>query len=153
MSTTAAISDADRNIRLAVPSDADAVFSLLESMGERFVPERSVFDEAFEYAVGHSEDHLLYVADRPGGGVIGYALATIVRLLYLGGYSAQLQEIVVHEDERGNGIGSVLVGTVEDELRARGVRQLSVASIRGAAFYERLDYRSTADYLKKNFDE
>ena len=153
MSITAATSGADRVIRLAAPEDADAVFSLLDGMGERFAPDRAVFDDAWADTVAHSDDHLLYVAESADGTVVGYALATIVRLLYLGAYSAQLQELVVDESHRGAGIGSQLVATVEEELRSRGVRQLTVASIRGAAFYERLDYRSTADYLKKNFDE
>ncbi|MBC7761283.1 MAG: GNAT family N-acetyltransferase, partial [Candidatus Saccharibacteria bacterium] len=39
----------------------------------------------------------------------------------------------------------------EEECRSRGVRQLTVASSHAARFYERLDYRSTSDFLKKSF--
>ena len=77
---------------------------------------------------------------------------TISRLLYTNGSSAQLQELVVEGSAQGNGIGSMLVESTERECRARGVRQLTVASRRASGFYERLGYGSTADYLKRTFD-
>jgi N-acetylglutamate synthase-like GNAT family acetyltransferase len=46
----------------------------------------------------------------------------------------------------------LLVESTERECRARGVRQLTVASRRASGFYERLGYGSTADYLKRSFD-
>ncbi|MEO6942695.1 MAG: GNAT family N-acetyltransferase, partial [Terrimesophilobacter sp.] len=69
------------------------------------------------------------------------------------GDSAQLQELVVDEHSRARGVGSQLVAAIEEECLSRGVRQLTVATLKSAAFYERLDYRSTAEFLKKRFDE
>lgn len=154
MSTTAETSAAKRyRIRSAVVSDADAVFGLLAQLGKSYTPERAAFDAAYVDAIRASDDHILLVAAGPDDGVIGYALTTIARLFYTNGTTAQLQEIVVDEASRGARIGSALVTAVERECRERGVRQLTVASIRGAAFYEGLDYRSTADFLKKTFDD
>ena len=141
-----------RQLRHAVLADGDAVFDLLAQLGERYTPDRPIFDEAFAEAIKQADDYILFVADQ-NGIVIGYALATIARLFYTNGDSAQLQELVVDENSRASGIGSQLVTAIERECLARGVRQLTVASIRGAAFYERLDYRSTADFLKKIFHE
>jgi N-acetylglutamate synthase-like GNAT family acetyltransferase len=101
--------------------------------------------------VREQDDRIFYVAERDGD-VVGYALTILVRPLYTEGLSAELQELVVDEQARNSGIGSLLVTAVEAECRQRGARQLTVASTRGAAFYERLDYRSTADFLKKVFD-
>lgn len=140
------------SIRYAGLGDGDAVFGLLAQLGERYTPDRPVFDDAFAEAIKQADDHILYVAERDGI-VVGYALATIARLFYTNGDSAQLQELVVEEHARGAGIGSQLVTAVEAECQARGVRQLTVAVVSGAAIYERLDYRSTADFLKKIFDE
>jgi ribosomal protein S18 acetylase RimI-like enzyme len=141
-------------IRPATAADEGAVFSLVEQLGgEVEPPERAAFGSAFAHVVGVSDDHLLLVATDESGVVVGYAMTTLDRLLYTKGDSAQLQELVVDEQVRGSGIGSMLVEAVEEECRARGVRQLTAASSRGASFYERLDYRSTADYLKKNFEE
>ncbi|MEO6944971.1 MAG: GNAT family N-acetyltransferase [Lacisediminihabitans sp.] len=149
MSTTAETSLTNRvSIRHATLADADAIYGLLEQLGISSHPDRASFDEAFKDVAREEDDRILYVAVRVGV-VVGYALTTIVRPLYTNGLSAELQELVVDESARGAGIGSQLVTTVEAECRLRGARQLTVASSRGAAFYERLDYRSTADFLKK----
>lgn len=148
MSTTAATSPAERRVRHATSADADAVFVLLAQVGKPYSPDRDVFDVAFAEVI-ESEDHLLHVVES-GDTVIGYALTTIVRLLHTNGFSAQLQELVVDTRSRSAGAGSFLVSAVEQELKQRGVKQLTVAIVRGAAsFYDRLGYRSTADYLKK----
>ena len=153
MSTTADTSRANLRsfIRSATVADADAVFSLVEQLGIGDAPERRSFDEAFADAVKDTTDHFLFVYESEGT-VVGYALTTIERLLYTTGDVAQLQELVVDASAAGKGFGSALVSAVESECIARGVRQLTVASIlRAASFYERLNYRSSADFLKKRF--
>ena len=149
MSITAVTSPV--SIRSASIDDADAIFALVAQLGIGEVPERSSFDDAFAHSVKDAYDHILLVAVVDGV-LVGYALATVARLLYTNGDVAQLQELVVDAVASGNGYGSQLVGAIERECEARGIRQLTVASIlRGASFYERLNYRSTANYLKKSF--
>ncbi len=153
MSTTAETLPADPPalIRTATLADSDQLFSLVEQLGIGDVPHRDSFDVAFAGAVKDTSDHILFVAELHDT-VVGYALATIARLLYTNGETAQLQELVVDSSVEGSGYGSQLVSAVERECIARGVTQLTVASIlRAASFYERLDYRSTANYLKKSF--
>jgi len=94
----------------------------------------------------------LLVAEDAAGLVTGYALTTITPLLYTNGRSAQLQELVVDHHVRGSGVGTALIEAIEAVCRDRYVSQLTVASRRSADFYERLGYRSTADFLKKTFD-
>ncbi|MBK4347777.1 GNAT family N-acetyltransferase [Lacisediminihabitans changchengi] len=149
MSITAVTSPV--SIRSASGDDADSVFALVVQLGIGGAPQRASFDEAFAHSVQGAYDHILLVAEVDGA-VVGYALATVARLLYTNGDVAQLQELVVDSTASGNGYGSQLVGAIERECEARGIRQLTVASIlRGASFYERLNYRSTANYLKKSF--
>lgn len=140
-------------LRPAVAEDAAAVFALVEQLGGDYEPDRSSFDRAFAEAIADPDRHLLLVACEASAELVGYALTTVARLLYTNGESAQLQELVVDERARNRGIGSQLVSAVEDACRRRGVRQLTVASSRGASFYERLDYRSTADFIKKSFTD
>ncbi len=92
----------------------------------------------------------MFVSETAGT-VVGYAVAIISHPLYTRGDSAHLQELVVSASASGRGLGSQLVGAIERECRARGVTQLTVSILRGAGFYEGLDYRSTSDYLKKSF--
>ena len=139
-------------IRPARPEDSDAVFGLLTQLAQSFHPDRSEFDITFEsFAHGDSSTTLL-VAEDDGGVVRGYALTTVTRLLYTNGSSAQLQELVVDAAVHGQGIGSALLEATEAECKSHGVKQLTVPSRRAAGFYERLGYRSTADFLKRTSD-
>lgn len=152
MSTTAdtsAISGTSA-VRPANLSDADRVFVLLGQLDDSSAPDRSAFDENFALLVSDPAS-LLLVAEDLVGVVRGYALTTITPLLYTNGSSAQLQELVVDSDLRGTGIGTQLVETIEQSCQERGVRQLTVPSRRSAGFYERIGYRSTADFLKRSF--
>ena len=156
MSTTAGTSAADLDqavprIRPAAEHDSDAVFGLLEQLAHSYLPERASFDAAYPEILASPDDLFLVAVDRDDV-AIGYALSSVVRLFYTNGTSAQLHELVVDERHRGRRIGTALVGRTEQECRSRGVRQLTVASLRAAGFYEALDYRSTADFLKKTFD-
>jgi N-acetylglutamate synthase-like GNAT family acetyltransferase len=152
MSITEATSSTSQvQIRLARESDADAVFTLLNELDVSYLPDRDAFDVTFDAFAAGESSALLLVAEIDGA-VRGYALTTISRLLYTNGSSAQLQELVVESSAQGSGIGSLLVESTERECRARGVRQLTVASRRASGFYERLGYGSTADYLKRSFD-
>ena len=152
MSITEATSPTSQvQIRPARASDSDAVFTLLNQLDVSYLPDREAFDVTFDAFAAGGSNALLLVAEIDGT-VHGYALTTISRLLYTNGSSAQLQELVVEGSAQGNGIGSLLVESTERECRARGVRQLTVASRRASGFYERLGYGSTADYLKRTFD-
>jgi predicted N-acetyltransferase YhbS len=95
---------------------------------------------------------LLLVAADSDATVVGYALTTITPLLHVNGSSAQLQELAVDVARQGEGIGTVLIEEVERLCREREVRQLTVPSRRSADFYERIGYRSTADFLKRSLD-
>jgi len=138
-------------VRPARANDADAVFALLQELEESYLPDRPAFDLTFDAFASGDANALVLVAEVDGA-VRGYALTTITRLLYTNGTSAHLQELVVESTAQGNGIGSMLVESIERECRERGVRQLTVASRRSAGFYERLGYLSTADFLKRTFD-
>lgn len=151
MSITAATSAADANIRAASLGDAAAVFALVSQLADHYEVDRSAFDLAFADAVNGGDRSVLLVADIDGH-VAGYALMTVAHLIYTRQDAAQIQELIVDSAWSRRGIGSRLVGAVEDICRTRGIDELTVASRRAPAFYDRLDYRSTADYLKKVFN-
>ncbi len=152
MSTTAETSPARpaTTIRAATPRDVDQVFALVRELGIGAEADRAAFGTVFLSTVSNTDDHIMLVSESAGS-VVAYAVATIAHPLYTPGDSAHLQELVVSTSASGRGIGSQLVNAIERECRARGVTQLTVSILRGAGFYERMDYRSTSDYLKKSF--
>ncbi|MBC7591975.1 MAG: GNAT family N-acetyltransferase [Salinibacterium sp.] len=152
MSTIADTSPASTfEIRPAVEADAGRVFALLQQL-EGYSPEQVAFDNNFEFLLHDEATTVLLVIEDPSGLIVGYALTTITPLLHANGSSAQLQELAVDVSRQGEGIGTALVEEVERVCRERGVRQLTVPSRRSANFYERIGYRSTADFLKRSFD-
>jgi ribosomal protein S18 acetylase RimI-like enzyme len=145
-------------IRPARPEDAEAVFGLLGQLATSFEPDRAAFDRTFAdlfQAAGAqtstTTETMLLVAEDDAGVVRGYALTSIVPLLYTNGPAAQIHELVIDESARGQHLGTELVHAVEQECLSRGVRQLTVASRRAAGFYDRLGYHSTAEFLKRTF--
>lgn len=151
MSITAETSATDIRIRPATLADAGGVFALVEQVGDRYDVDRVSFDDAFTHAVERAEDHILQVAVDQQEKVLGYALMTVARLMYTRDDIAQIQELIVDTSARSTGVGSRLVYAMEDICRARNLSQLTVASSWTPAFYDGLDYRSTADFLKKSF--
>lgn len=141
------------NVRPARPEDADAIFALVQQLGAAFVPVRAAFDESFAESMRaeDSESMFLLVAEDAEGRVAAYALTTVARLLSTNGLSAQLQEIVVDGDARGQDLGTALVRAVEAECIRRGVRQITVASRRAGGFYDRLGYSQNAEYMRRVF--
>ena len=151
MSTTVDTSLANPVIRAASAADADSVYALLEQLEPAYSPDRAAFDANFPLLLDDQSTSLLLVAEDRSGTVIGYALTTITPLLHANGSSAQLQELVVDDSHRGEGVGTAIVEEVERVCRERSVRQITVASRRSADFYERIGYRSSADFLKRTF--
>ena len=151
MSTTVDTSPVRPLIRPAGPTDADRVYALLEQLATSYSPERPAFDANFPRLLNDESTSLLLVAEDATGVVVGYALTTITPLLHTNGSSAHLQELVVDDAHRSRGVGTAIVEEVERVCRERSVRQITVASRRSADFYERIGYRSSADFLKRSF--
>jgi len=151
MSTTVDTSPASPQIRAARPADADRVFALLKQLEPAYSPDRPAFDANFPLLLGDDTTSVLLVAEDAAGALVGYALTTITPLLHANGSSAHLQELVVDDAHRGEGVGTAIVEEVERVCRDRGVKQITVASRRSADFYERIGYRSSSDFLKRTF--
>ena len=127
------------------------MYTLLEQLEPAYSPDRPAFDANFPLVLGDESTSVLLVAEDAAGVVIGYALTTITPLLHANGSSAHLQELVVDDTHREEGVGTAIVEAVERVCRDRGVRQITVASRRSADFYERIGCRSSADFLKRTF--
>jgi GNAT superfamily N-acetyltransferase len=66
---------------------------------------------------------------------------------------AWVEELVVRNDHRGQGIGRALMNAFEAWARNRGCALVALATRRAAPFYQALGYQESAAYLRKLLDD
>ena len=111
---------------------------------------RAEFQVALDNVLRHREfeTNVLFVAELDGQ-VVGYSLMTVSRLLHAPGHTAHLQEIVVNESHRGDGIGDRLIQANEHYCLGRGVRQISAVTSRIGSFYNHRNYEAVGEHYRK----
>lgn len=114
---------------------------------------RDEFSVAFDNVLRHrdQETNVLFVAERDGK-IAGYSLLTVSRLLHAPGLTAHLQEIVVDEDSRGQGVGDRLMQANERYCMGRAVRQLSASTARIGSFYNHRGFEAVGEHYRKVLD-
>jgi GNAT superfamily N-acetyltransferase len=126
-----------RNARL---SDAVRMAELSEMLG--YPVESEVIARRLERLLSRPE-HLILVAESRLDGVAGWIHAAEQEILEVG-RAGEIVGLVVASDQRGNGIGRLLVERIEQWSLARGLEQISVRSnvlrTESHPFYERLGY-------------
>jgi GNAT superfamily N-acetyltransferase len=90
-----------------------------------------------------ASQNALFVAESRDAGVVGWAHVTVTHLVEVG-TRAELNGLIVAEDQRSLGAGALLLEAAEDWARKHGCPSMSVRSnvIRERAhkFYERQGY-------------
>jgi GNAT superfamily N-acetyltransferase len=131
-------------IRPAAPSDAPVLCELLAQLG---YPASITDIPARLSAVATFPRAAAFVATNGYGEVVGLVTAHIFPSIHDNEPVAWLTTLVVLEDARGAGIGSLLVKYVERWAAQNGAKRLSVTSgmHRKATheFYEKRDYENT----------
>ncbi len=138
-------------IRRGRSEDFDALFTLARQYKTGREPiGRDEFLVALDNVLRHrdQETNVLFVAEQSGT-VVGYSLMTVSRLLHAPGLTAHLQEIVVDEAARGNGIGDRLMQANEHYCMGRGVRQLSASTARIGSFYNHRGFEAVGQHYRK----
>ena len=107
----------------------------------------------YEHCLESPDAFLLLV--RRDGDLIGYAMVAVEPdgdVLWsdtweVGDKVAELETMYLVPEERGRGLGGLLLDTVEAELESRGIRDLAIGAVPGNSgalrFYERRGYRPT----------
>ncbi len=135
----------ERSIRLAVPGDAAAIAAILREVGwfDHINREESARSEArakrgLEVCEG-DENQTVLVATVDGR-VVGYAAVHWFPNLLIGpeGYPS---ELFILEAHRSQGIGSSLLGAIEDEAKERGCTRLMLFNRRVRESYTRGFYQ------------
>ncbi|MDB5302240.1 MAG: GCN5-related N-acetyltransferase [Phycisphaerales bacterium] len=134
-------------IRQATSADSEQVFSLAREFATSFAPEPAAFQVAFDHLIVQ-DDALLLVAEGSGT-VCGYLLAFDHYTFFANGRVAWVEEIMVREDHRREGIDGQLMGRFEEWARSHRAKFAALATRRADQFYQALGYEESASYFRK----
>ena len=134
-------------IRQADTADAEAVALLAGHLAQSFAFAREKFDLAYPQLLTEQAACLLLAVD--GGQCLGYLLGFQHLTFYANGPVGWVEEVVVRDQVRGQGIGRILMGAFEQWATAEGCALVALATRRAAPFYRALGYAESAAYFRK----
>ncbi|MGI4789389.1 MAG: GNAT family N-acetyltransferase [Janthinobacterium lividum] len=134
-------------IRKAGLQDSTAVFLLAHAFATSFAVEKAAFVCAFDEIISHP-DSLLAVVEVEGE-VAGYLLGFDHPSFFANGHVAWVEEIMVSETFRRQGIGRKLMEAFELWAIEKEVKIVALATRRAADFYGALGYEESAAYFRK----
>lgn len=128
--------------RAAGPADAGLVGRLLHEFNVEFdEPTPAAADFARRFATLLARDDVLVLLAEHDAAAVGFAYLTLRPTPYHDGPLAQLEELYVAPALRDGGIGTLLLTTVVDDLRAKGVGEVHInvdeVDVDTRRFYER----------------
>ena len=138
-------------IRKAVESDLASVRRCAEAAYAKYVNRigRKPAPMTADFAA-QIDNGSVYVEVGDGGQVRGFAVC------YQRADHLHLENVAVHPEHQGQGLGRRLIEWVEDEAIARGYRRVELytnARMRGnLALYPRLGYHETGRRVEEGFD-
>lgn len=137
------------HVRPGVLEDLDGVWPLARDFATSFRPERAQFEQTFR-ALLHSSSALILVAHLTER-ICGYLLAHTHHTFLANGPVAWVEEVMVDDRDRNQGIGLALMTEAERWGHKQDAAYVSLASRRAGGFYLRLGYEDSAVFYKKTF--
>ncbi|TNJ66435.1 GNAT family N-acetyltransferase [Paenibacillus hemerocallicola] len=134
-------------IRPIQAHELDDLFRLVEQFSTSFEPDKVQFQESMSQLLS-DEAAFLRVALHDSK-LIGYCLGFDHYTLYANGRVSWLEEIMVDETYRNQGIGKQLMDCFEEWTRLRKSQLIALATRRAATFYKGLGYQESAVYFRK----
>lgn len=135
------------SVRLAEVADVDQIFTLTSDFATSFRPDAQALQASLARLIRHSDARVLVAVETAM--IVGYLLGFDHDTLFANGRVAWIEELMVREDRRRNGIGRMLVERFERWTRERGERLVGLATRRAAAFYAAIGYEESAAYFRK----
>ena len=96
-------------------------------------------------------DALLLVAERNGTTIVGYLMASYHGTFLANGPVAWIEEVMVSEPARRQGVGSSLMAAAEAWAERVPTAYIALASRRAGDFYVRTGYEDSASFFRKTF--
>lgn len=140
--------DVKASIRNAEPADLDSLTCLLAALFA--IEEDFIFDESRQQRglalMLDNERGCVLVAEAEGQ-VIGMCSGQLLVSTAEGGLSLLVEDVVVHEQWRGRGVGRLLIEAISDWARAEKVSRLQLLADRNNLpaldFYRSLGWQTT----------
>jgi GNAT superfamily N-acetyltransferase len=137
-------------VRHARLGDADGVARLAAELAMSFEFSAARFRESYPALLAADGACLLLAVS--GQGSVGYLLGFRHLTFYANGSVGWVEEVVVRDQDRGQGIGRVLMDAFERWATAQGCALVALATRRAAPFYLALGYEESATYFRKVLD-
>lgn len=136
-------------VRPAMPSDIGSLADLLEtlfSIEEDFTLDRSRQESGLEMMLNNGRGRIL-VAETAAGTVVGMCSGQLTVSTAEGGPAVLIEDVVVHEDWRGQGVGARLMDSITGWARENEVGRLQLLADRNNVpaldFYKGLGWETT----------
>ena len=134
-------------VRRATVADEFALFALVQLFPTPTPPSRETFAAALRTKL-RDPDGFVAVAEL-GGRLVGYVAGDAHETFYAGGKVAWVDEILVVEDARRQGIGRALMAEFEEWAENGRCRLIGLATRAAASFYEELGFEDSSGYFKR----
>ena len=135
-------------IRPAVTEDVEQLWPLVKESASSYRPERQAFAQSFTDLVGRA-DTLIMVAVANPSAIVGYLLGSYHGTLFANGPVAWIEELMVSDTARGQGVATKLMSSAEEWARSIPAGHIAVATRRAGDFYLRIGYEESATYYRK----
>jgi GNAT superfamily N-acetyltransferase len=135
------------HIRQAGAGDVDEVAGLAAALTMSFEFSAARFRENYPSLL--RDDGACLLLAVAGQQSVGYLLGFRHLTFYANGPVGWVEEIVVRDQERGRGIGRILMSAFEQWAAAQGCALVALATRRAAPFYRALGYAESATYFRK----
>ena len=134
-------------IRQAEPGDVDQIAGLAAALAMSFEFSAARFRENYPSLLGDDAACLLLAV--AGQQSVGYLLGFRHLTFYANGPVGWVEEVVVRDQDRGQGIGRILMDAFERWAAAQGCALVALATRRAAPFYRAVGYEESAAYFRK----
>ena len=134
-------------VRAARADDADDVARLAAELAMSFEFSAARFRENYRSLL--RDDGACLLLAVAGQQSVGYLLGFRHLTFYANGPVGWVEEVVVRDQERGRGIGRILMDAFEHWAASRGCALVALATRRAAPFYRAVGYEESAVYFRK----
>jgi GNAT superfamily N-acetyltransferase len=134
-------------IRRAGAGDADVVAGLAAELTTSFEFSAASFRASYPALLTADGACLLLAVN--GGETLGYLLGFRHLTFFANGPVGWVEEIVVRQQDRGQGTGRALMDAFERWATGQGCTLIALATRRAGPFYRALGYKESASYFRK----